>query len=143
MFAEAPKTESDEQAAFRAHCREWLQHNLPAKPSFRLPQVPIEITTREQLDYLCAWQRRAYEAGLVGCDYPKEYGGGGRRNCQRIANQELQAASAPVLPNIVGLGMAAPTILNHGTDQQKRELLPPLLAGDEIWCQGFSEPAAG
>lgn len=137
------KTESAEQAAFRAHCRDWLRHNIPAKPSFRLPQVPIEITTQAQLDYLCAWQRRAYEAGLVGCDYPKQFGGGGRRNCQRIANQEMQAAGAPMLPNIVGLGMAAPTILNHGTEAQKRDLLAPLLAGDEIWCQGFSEPAAG
>lgn len=142
-MSDASKTESAEQAAFRAHCREWLQHNIPAKPSFRLPEVPIEITTREQIDYLAAWQRRAYEAGLVGCDYPKEYGGGGRRNCQRIANQEMQAAGAPMLPNIVGLGMAAPTILNHGSEEQKRQLLPPLLAGDEIWCQGFSEPAAG
>jgi len=137
------KTESAEQAAFRAHCREWLQRNLPPLPEFPLPQGPLAITTRAQLDWLCAWQRSAYSAGLIGCDYPQQYGGGGRRNCQWIANQEMQAAGAPFLPNVVGLGMAAPTILHHGTEQQKRELLPPLLAGDEIWCQGFSEPNAG
>jgi alkylation response protein AidB-like acyl-CoA dehydrogenase len=138
-----PKTESAEQSEFRAECRAWLQDNLPPAPEFTLPQGPLAITNREQLDYLCAWQRRAYAAGWVGCDYPKAYGGGGRRNCQWIANQEMQAAGAPFLPNVVGLGMAAPTILHHGTEQQKRELLPPLLAGDEIWCQGFSEPNAG
>ncbi|MFO7567439.1 MAG: acyl-CoA dehydrogenase family protein [Enhygromyxa sp.] len=137
------KIESAEQAGFRAHCREWLQHNLPPAPEFPLPQGPLAITSREQLDYLCAWQRSAYQAGLVGCDYPQQFGGGGRRNCQWIANQEMQAAGAPFLPNVVGLGMAAPTILHHGSEQLKRELLPPLLAGDEIWCQGFSEPDAG
>jgi alkylation response protein AidB-like acyl-CoA dehydrogenase len=140
---QAMSTESAEQAAFRAQCREWLQSNLPPKPSFRLPQSPIEITSEQQLDYLCAFQRSAYEAGLIGCDYPKQFGGGGRRNCQWIANQEMQAAGTPFLPNVVGLGMAGPTILHHGTDEQKRKLLPPLLSASEIWCQGFSEPGAG
>jgi len=113
------------------------------KPSFRLPQSPIEIATTEQLDYLRAWQRSAHEAGLVGCDYPREFGGGGRRDCQSIANEEMQSAGAPFLPNVVGLGMAGPTLLHHGSDEQKKRFLPALLAGEEIWCQGFSEPGAG
>ncbi len=137
------RDETADQAAFRAHCKSWLQANLPAKPSFRLPQSPLEIASKEQLEYLCAWQKAAYEAGLIGCDYPREFGGGGRRDCQRIANQEMQAAQAPFLPNIVGLGMAGPTILFHGSEEQKQRLLPALLSGDEIWCQGFSEPGAG
>jgi len=62
-----------------------------------LPQSAIEIGSREQLDYLCAWQKAAYDAGLVGCDYPREYGGGGRDRCQLIANQLMQAAEGPVL----------------------------------------------
>ena len=138
-------THSDdrEQAEFRAHCRAWLAANLPAPPAFRLPQGALEIASEQQLEYLCTWQRAAHAAGLVGCDYPAAYGGGGRRDCQWIANQELQAAGAPFLPNLVGLGMAAPTILHHGTEAQKQRLLPPLLAGQEIWCQGFSEPNAG
>jgi alkylation response protein AidB-like acyl-CoA dehydrogenase len=140
---EATTRESDEQAAFRAHCRAWLERNLPPRPAFRLPQSPLEIATREQLDYLRAWQRAAYGAGLVGCDYPREFGGGGRRDCQRVANEEMAAAGAPFLPNVIGLGMAGPTLLHHGTEAQKRGLLPALLAGDEIWCQGFSEPGAG
>lgn len=135
--------ETAEQQAFRAHCRAWLGEHLPARPSFHLPRGPLEIADEAQLAYLCAWQRSAYEAGLVGCDYPVEVGGGGRRDCQRIANEELQAAGAPFLPNVVGLGMAGPTILHHGTPQQQARLLPPLLSGDEIWCQGFSEPGAG
>lgn len=142
-MTESAHSESPEQAAFRAHCKAWLASNLPPRPRFRLPLGPLEIATEEQVEYLCAWQRAAYEAGLVGCDYPKEYGGGGLRDCQWIANHELKAAGAPFFPNIVGLGMAAPTIFHHGTEAQKRRLLPPLFSAQEIWCQGFSEPGAG
>ncbi|ACY14212.1 acyl-CoA dehydrogenase family protein [Haliangium ochraceum] len=142
-MTESGKSDTAEQAEFRDHCRAWLREHLPPPPRFRLPQGPLEISTPEQLDYLCTWQRRAFEAGLVGSDYPEAYGGGGRRDCQRIANHEMQAAAAPFLPNVVGLGMAGPTIYHYGTEEQKRTLLPPLLAGEEIWCQGFSEPNAG
>ncbi|MCA9716306.1 MAG: acyl-CoA dehydrogenase family protein [Myxococcales bacterium] len=143
LEASADAGESPEQAAFRARCRAWLATNIPAKPAFALPLGPIEISSAQQLEHLRAWQRAAYEAGLVGCDYPEAYGGGGRRSCQRVANEELQAAGAPFFPNIVGLGMAGPTIFHHGTEAQKRRYLPPLLSAAEIWCQGFSEPGAG
>lgn len=136
-------SETAEQTAFRTHCRTWLAAHTPPRPAFRLPQGPLEITSEQQLDYLCRWQRAAHAAGLVGCDYPSEFGGRGLTDCQWIANQEMQAAGAPFLPNVVGLGMAAPTLLHHGTVAQKRRLLPPLLASNEIWCQGFSEPGAG
>lgn len=135
--------ESFEQQAFRQYCREWLVDHLPPPPPVRLPQTALEIETKEQLDYLAAWQKSAYQAGLVGCDYPVEYGGGGRKYCQRIANQEMKAVATPFLPNYIGLGMAAPTILFHGSDELKKRLLPPLLSCDEVWCQGFSEPGAG
>jgi hypothetical protein len=137
------RKDSAEQAAFRQHCREWLQSNLPPKPPVRLPLTPLEIMTREQFDYLCAWQKAAYEAGLVGCDYPVEHGGAGRNDCQRVANQEMQRVATPFFPNVIGLGMAAPTVFYHGSEELKRRLLPPLLSGEEIWCQGFSEPGAG
>jgi alkylation response protein AidB-like acyl-CoA dehydrogenase len=97
----------------------------------------------EQRRYLCDWQKKSYEAGLVACDYPSKYGGGGREGCQRIANQEMMAAGTPYLINVIGLSMAAPTILHHGTEEQKQRYLPPLFSADEIWCQGFSEPNAG
>jgi hypothetical protein len=137
------KKETPEQIEFREYCRRWLAENRPAPPPFRLPELPIEVMTEEQRRYLCAWQKKCYQAGLVACDYPKEYGGWGHSGFQRIANFELGRAGVPYLINVIGLGMAAPTILHHGTEEQKRRFLPPLFAADEIWCQGFSEPNAG
>jgi alkylation response protein AidB-like acyl-CoA dehydrogenase len=137
------KKDTPEQAEFRAHCRSWLAANKPAPPPFRLPEHPIEVMTEEQRRWLCDWQKKCWEAGLVGSDFPKEYGGGGHSGFQRIANQEMGLAGTPYLINVIGLGMAAPTILHHGTEEQKRRYLPPLLSADEIWCQGFSEPNAG
>jgi alkylation response protein AidB-like acyl-CoA dehydrogenase len=137
------KRDTPEQAEFRDHCRRWLAEHRPAAPSFRLPEYAIEVMTEEQRRYLSAWQKQCYEAGLVACDYPKAYGGGGHTGFQRIANQELSQAGVPYLINVIGLSMAAPTILHHGSEEQKRRFLPPLFAADEIWCQGFSEPNAG
>ena len=137
------RTLSPEQVEFREHCRRWLAANRPEPPSFRLPLTPIEVMTEEQMRYLRAWQKRCYEAGLIGCDYPREYGGGGHSGFQQIASQEIGRASVPYMVNVIGLSMAAPTILNHGTEEQKRSFLGPLFAADEIWCQGFSEPNAG
>ena len=109
----------------------------------RLPQSALEVMTLDQLHYLQAWQKSAYDAGLVGCDYPKAVGGGGRKDCQRIANEEMQRIGTPFFPNVIGLGMAAPTIFFHGSDELKKQVLPKLFSGEEIWCQGFSEPGAG
>ena len=142
MSASARK-DSPEQAEYRQYCREWLAANRPQDPPVRLPLSALEIMTPEQMDYLQAWQKAAYDAGLVGCDYPTEVGGGGRKDCQRIANEEMLAARTPYFPNIIGLGMAAPTVLYHGQEPLKQRLLPRLLSGEDIWCQGFSEPGAG
>ncbi len=134
---------SAEQQEFRDYARRWLSQNAPPPPPERLPITPIEVMTVGQRDYLQAWQRKCYDAGLIGTDYPVEYGGRGHTGFQRIANQELSRARVPFLINIVGLSMAAPTILRHGTEGQKRKFIPGCLSGDEIWCQGFSEPGAG
>jgi alkylation response protein AidB-like acyl-CoA dehydrogenase len=142
-MSEAAAMDSPEQKEFRAYCREWLQDNRPEEPTVRLPQSALEIMTDPQLDYLQAWQKAAYDAGLVGCDYPAEVGGGGRTDCQRIANAEMRLAQTPYFPNIIGLGMAAPTVFFHGQEALKQRLLPRLLSGEDIWCQGFSEPGAG
>jgi alkylation response protein AidB-like acyl-CoA dehydrogenase len=132
-----------EPQEFRKYARQWLADNAPPPPPERLPITPIEVMTVKQRDYLQAWQRQCYEAGLIGTDYPVEYGGHGQSGLQRIANQELERAGVPYLINIVGLNMVAPTIMKHGTDAQKRYFLPGCLSGEEIWCQGFSEPGAG
>jgi len=132
-----------EQLEFQEYARGWLaEHPAPA-PTERMPITPLEVMTTGQRDYLQAWQHRVYEAGLVGADYPSAYGGGGHEGCQRIANQEMARAGAPMLLNVVGLNMAAPTILVHGTEAQKKRFIPGCLSGEEIWCQGFSEPGAG
>ncbi len=132
-----------EPQEFRDYARNWLADNAPPPPPERLPITPIEVMTVGQRDYLQAWQRKCHEAGLIGVDYPVEYGGHGQTGLQRIANQELERADVPYLINLVGLSMAAPTIMTHGSDAQKRKFLPGILSGDEIWCQGFSEPGAG
>jgi alkylation response protein AidB-like acyl-CoA dehydrogenase len=142
-MAENAREDSAEQAEFRAHCRNWLQDNRPGDPPVRLPLTPLEIMTEPQLEYLQAWQKAAYDAGLVGCDYPEAVGGGGRKDCQRIANEEMIRARTPFFPNVIGLGMAAPTVFFHGTEKLKQKLLPRLFSGEDIWCQGFSEPGAG
>lgn len=128
---------------FRHYARNWLAENTPPPPPERLPITPIEVMTVGQRDYLQAWQRACYDAGLVGTDVPVAYGGHGHTGMQKIANQEMNRAGVPFLINIIGLSMAAPTILQHGTEDQKRTFLPGCLSGEEIWCQGFSEPGAG
>lgn len=135
--------DTPEQAEFRQYCQGWLKNNHPGEPPVRLPLSPLEIMTTEQLSYLQAWQKSAYDAGLIGCDYPVEVGGHGRSDCQRVANEEMIAAKTPFLPNVIGLGMAAPTVLYHGQEKLKNDLLPRLFSGEDIWCQGFSEPEAG
>ena len=142
-MAEAGQMDTPEQAEFRASARAWIKANRPPDPTVRLPLTPLEIMTEDQLSYLQAWQKAAYDAGLVGCDYPVEVGGGGKDNCQRIANEEMMAAGTPYMPNVIGLGMAAPTVFYHGQEELKQRLLPRLFSGEDIWCQGFSEPGAG
>jgi alkylation response protein AidB-like acyl-CoA dehydrogenase len=142
-MSESARQDTTEQAEFRQYCRQWLAESKPQEPDVRLPLSPLEIMTEEQLSYLQAWQKSAYDAGLVGCDYPIAVGGGGRTDCQRIANDEMIAARTPFMPNVIGLGMAAPTVLHHGQEALKQRLLPRLFSGEDIWCQGFSEPGAG
>lgn len=142
-MSDMERKDSPEQAEFRAHCRQWIAANHPGEPAVRLPLSALEIMTSEQMSYLQAWQKAAYDAGLVGCDYPEAVGGGGRKDCQRIANEELIAAKTPYFPNIIGLGMAAPTVFYHANEELKERLLPRLFSGEDIWCQGFSEPGAG
>ena len=77
-MAESERRDTPEQAEFRAYCRDWVAANHPGEPSVRLPTSALEIMTREQMDYLQSWQKAAYDAGLVGCDYPEAVGGGGR-----------------------------------------------------------------
>jgi len=129
---------------FRAEVRSWLDENAPPKPSFKLPDSFLEVSSDEQFEYLRAWQRAVYDAGYLGMSWPEAFGGGGRPQVdQDIVNDEMAARNRPFMLNIVGLMWAGPVILKYGTQAQKERYLAPLLRADEIWCQGFSEPENG
>ena len=102
-MTEKAKRDTPEQEDFRRYCRDWLATNVPKPPNFKPLKNGAEVATEEHLAYYLAWQRSAYDAGLVGCDYPTEYGGGGRTRCQSIANQEMLLAKTPILPGVIGL----------------------------------------
>jgi len=132
-----------EKEEFREYCRRWLEENRPAATRIPLPQNAYEVTSDEHRDYLCDWQSRCYEAQLIATDVATEYGGHGHNDFQMIASGEVRRAKVPYFINWIGLGMTAPTLLVHGTEEQKKRFLPPIFSGTEIWCQGFSEPGAG
>jgi alkylation response protein AidB-like acyl-CoA dehydrogenase len=98
----------------------------------------------DRMAALRRWQGACYEAGYVGRAWPLEFGGGGRPTVEQIiVDQELAGAGAPEFVNIVGLDVLGPSLLRFGNDEQRRRYIPPILAAEEIWCQGFSEPEAG
>jgi alkylation response protein AidB-like acyl-CoA dehydrogenase len=130
--------DSPDEAAFRGEVREWLEANLPDElRGGRSGEQRFEGAVRE-------WSRKLHEAGYAGLTWPSEYGGGGAPySYQAILLEESALAEAPGHIGVIGLGMAGPTIIAHGTEEQKRRYLPKILSAEEIWCQGFSEPAAG
>lgn len=124
--------------AFRARVRAWLAANRPE----RVPHDDASLA--DEFRVLLAWQQRLHAAGFVGLLWPREYGGQGAPPVQQaILNEELARAGAPQLVNRVGINNAGPTIIARGTEVQKHRWLPPILSGDEVWCQLFSEPNAG
>ena len=124
---------------FRSELRLWIEANLPAEL-----QGHIGGASRFRDDAIRNWSRALYEAGYVGLTWPTEYGGGGQPySHQAIFLEELARAEAPQHLGVIGLGMAGPTIISHGTDAHKTRHLARILSADEIWCQGFSEPGAG
>ncbi len=135
---------SDELDSLRDEVRAWLARSLPPAPPFALPQNALTVTSDEQMAWLRDWQRRLYDAGFVGAEWPREYGGRGRPpGSQRAVDQELARANAPFLVNNVALAWAGPMILHYGSEAQKQRFLAKLLRADEVWCQGFSEPGSG
>ncbi len=131
--------DTPEEAGFRADLRAWLRDNLPESWSDRAPRPG-----RRDVEEARAWSRKLYEAGYAGLSWPKKYGGGGAPySFQAIYLEEMARANAPEHIGVIGLGMAGPTIIAHGTDAQKARHLKPVLSGEEVFCQGFSEPDAG
>ena len=128
-----------DEAEFRRALRTWLVENLPSDWVDRMPTVG-----RYDEALARTWSRTLYDGGYVGLTWPKEYGGGGAPHTyQGIFLEETARIGAPDHIGGIGLGMAGPTIIAWGSHEQKKRYLPPLLAGEEIWCQGFSEPGSG
>ncbi len=134
--------DTPEQAAYRQRVRGWLQEHASEAPVLRGPdalQDEQEIVAARR-----AWQGRLAEGGLAGVAWPQEYGGQGLGPIEQvIVNQEIAAAGVPGILDAIGVGMLGPTIIAHGSEEQKARYLGPMLHGDEVWCQLFSEPAAG
>jgi alkylation response protein AidB-like acyl-CoA dehydrogenase len=134
--------DTPEQAAHRARVRAWLEQNKQHAPVLTGPdalQDEDEIITERR-----AWQGKLAEAGLAGVTWPKECGGQGLGPIEQvICSQEIARARVPGILDAIGVGMLGPTIIAHGSEEQKGRYLGPMLHGDEVWCQLFSEPAAG
>ena len=135
-------TPTPEEQAFRAECREWLRANLPWEYGKGFP--PRFDDLGEEVAYLREWQAKLAEGRWVGVTWPREYGGRGAGPIEHfIVQEELARARAPELVGRIGINLVGPTLLAHGTDEQKAAWLPKILSAQELWCQLFSEPDAG
>ena len=134
--------DTPEQAAYRAQVRSWLDQHAAEAPVLQGPgalEDENEIIAARRV-----WQGKLAEGGLAGVTWPKEYGGQGLGPIEQvICGQEIARAKVPGILDAIGVGMLGPTIIAHGDDEQKARYLGPMLHGDEVWCQLFSEPAAG
>jgi acyl-CoA dehydrogenase len=132
--------ETPGEQAFRAELRAWLDATLPG-----LPDPPPFEDWAAKRAYDTGWQRTLYDAGYAGISWPKEYGGRGATPSEElIFLEETERAGAPYVGcNFVSTLHAGPTIAAEGTPEQRARYLPPILRGDNVWCQGFSEPEAG
>ncbi len=136
--------EPHELDSFRQDVAAWLAAHRPADPGFLLPQSFMEVSTEQQLDFLREWQHKVWSAGYLGMAWPRAYGGGGVDPAfQSIADQEMRRAGVPICFNVIGLGWAGPLINDIGTEEEKSTYLKGILSGEDIWCQGFSEPDHG
>ena len=127
---------SPEDEAYRLRLRAWLEDNTPTEAA------PYDQDAA--FEYRRAWQRKLHAGGWVGIHWPKAYGGQGATLIQQaIYAQETTRARAPQPANGLGISIVGPTLIDHGTEAQKKRYIPKILNADEIWCQGFSEPNSG
>jgi len=130
--------DTPEQARYRAGVRAWIDEHAADAPAAEGRDEQHAIAARR------AWQGRLAAAGLAGVTWPLQYGGQGLGAAEQvIVDQEIARAGVPGILDVIGVGMLGPTIIAHGSEEQKSRLLGPMLHGDEVWCQLFSEPAAG
>jgi alkylation response protein AidB-like acyl-CoA dehydrogenase len=132
---------SPEHEDFRQRVRQWLKASIPKRDQ---DDGMLDHGNPERVRWLKAWQRKLYDAGYVAMGWPKEHGGqGADLMTQTIFNQEMVLARAPALIGQMGIQMVGPTLIQYGSEEQRRRYLPKILTAEEIWCQGYSEPGAG
>jgi alkylation response protein AidB-like acyl-CoA dehydrogenase len=130
-------TFSPAEEAFRAELRAWLHAHAPADPG-------EFASLADEVAFLRVWQRTLAAAGWVGIHWPTAYGGRGASVVESyLFQEEMAAARAPEIIGRIGVNLVGPTLIAHGTEDQKRRFLPPIMPAEEIWCQLFSEPGAG
>jgi alkylation response protein AidB-like acyl-CoA dehydrogenase len=132
---------SEQEQDFRDNLRQWLEDNLPegwGKTVFE----PVDL--HEKIAFLKNWSRKLHEAGYAGLNWPKEYGGAGATLMEQVIfNEEVARLKAPTPYNGIAIGMVGPTLIEVGTEDQKKRYLSKMLNCEEIWCQGYSEPGSG
>ncbi len=135
-------SDSADDAAFRTELRTWLDANLSAE--WRDPDFWLHKSENESFDLRREWEAQKARDGFAGIAWPREFGGRGGTPAQKaIYDEEMARSDAPLTVNTLGLTFLGPTVMAIGTDEQKAEIIRPMLHNEVIWCQGFSEPGAG
>jgi alkylation response protein AidB-like acyl-CoA dehydrogenase len=130
-----------QEEAFRQELRTWLAANPPEGYD---PGTFLHLDLDARFALQLEWQRKLHRAGWVGIHWPQAYGGRGATVMeQTIYRQEMVRARLPEVANFMGIRIAGPTLIHWGTEEQKQRYIPTILTGEEIWCQGYSEPGAG
>ncbi len=133
---------SPEDEAFRAEFRAWLEKNAPK--SHDSNSEVLQDGEESDFQRRVSWFRKLASGGWTCISWPKEYGGRGAGILQNIVyNQELSRIGAPTPLIGMGPGLLGPTLIHWGTEEQKQRYLPKIVKGEEVWCQGYSEPGSG
>ncbi|MGF6861265.1 acyl-CoA dehydrogenase [Rhodobacteraceae bacterium MBR-64] len=137
-------SDSPEEAAFRASARAWLDANATLRDGSEKAQDHFMARDAEEVARARDWQARKAEAGWAGLTWPRAFGGRDATPIEQVIwNQEEGRYAVPPNAFLIGIGLVGPTVMIHGTEEQKATFLPRALTGEDIWCQLFSEPAAG
>ncbi|MGM9927758.1 MAG: acyl-CoA dehydrogenase family protein [Bacillus sp. (in: firmicutes)] len=133
---------SKKEEKFRHEFRTWLEENLPE--GWTEGKQNISKDDQNYAAFLRDWQRKLYEGGWAAIAWPEKYGGRNATLMEEIIyQQEVVRVKAPPLINYVGIHMVGPTLMQIGTEEQKEKYIQKMLTGEEVWCQGYSEPNAG
>src|ERR1700691_5239131 len=135
---------SAEDEAFRAELKSWLEANLPGRERSEHAEEPFSDESASHWQRRVAWHKKMHSGGWVRISWPKEYGGRGASLTQQLVyGEEMSRAHATALVNQLGTMLVGPTLIQWGTEEQKKRYVPKILSADEIWCQGYSEPNSG